>query len=183
VYDLIIANKKVFLRNCVKRFEVHKLYTYRATTGGQQRIFELYGKTNPNFGDALLCIERALHEMYIATEILYGTGGRLSKGGMDEEELVDLYEKLHKRFWDTIIRWHETAVGSKRKLEYNSTTDDIRELLARGWVHQDDLTPGEGGLYVIHKPTNLCSPYVICSVEEANDIASKFGVPTTTIIS
>jgi hypothetical protein len=118
--------------------------------------------------------------MYIATKELSGTQGRLGTGGLDAEEHVDLYEKLYQRFWGTVEKWYETAVEKEKPLEFNTTTQDMWELLKRGWVHTDDYTGGYG-FRIRHGATGLCYPTPLETNEEAEEVRSKFGVPTTTI--
>lgn len=116
-------------------------------------VFEHYAHVNPNYGDQILAIGRALTNTYLASNILYGSGGsRMHIGGMTPEEQWTLFIKLHLRFWKTL----EKLIAKKpKKCETNTYTQDMEELLKRGFVYTSEGPTEEGNYMVYHQVLNM----------------------------
>jgi hypothetical protein len=182
ILNKILENKKAFIKGCALQSPVHQLYTFRATVGWQQEVFIRYHKTNPNYGDQLLAIGRALHEMYIATKELNGTLGRTSVGGLNAQEHVDFFEKLHTKFWERILGKAAWIMENRDGAEmyYNTITENLKELLARGFIYYGDFElEGDGSDWIVREPTTqLTYPKLFSSKTYAQEFLDKWGIPT-----
>ena len=183
----VIENEKKFLAECVKQCEVCTLMTFHSTTGWQQKVFLEYWKTYPAMGDRLLAIGRGLHNTYLANKELYWESGRMGNSGLDVETHLELIKYLYLRYWKRIEKKHDKWVDIPklaRKMSHNTLTQDMQELLARGFIHYEDTDqslPEEPFWIIIHESTKLTWPKRLSSLKYAEQILERFGVVGCTI--
>lgn len=167
VYDLIIGHKLQFLRECAKTAQWHRLHTFHSSTGWQQSVYLMYRDKNPNYGDKLLCIGRAIAK-------LNGAGWIIGHHGFDEE--VEVIKKMKWCFWHKIKRFSERYGHKYHELVTN--TQDIQELLARGFIYVEDYK-GEPAEYWLENPYGLIWPKGFSTKASAIKIAKRFGISAT----
>jgi hypothetical protein len=183
VLNRIKANKKQFILECAKQSRVQTLYTCHATTGWQMEVYVRYHQANPNYGDKILAIGRGLHMAYIteAAQIMFGTGGRLGVKGWASQDTVDFFEKLYDKYWEQAIipkAWEM----NEDDLLHNTFTEDLKELLARGFIHiHDSPDMDEGDFFIYHNRANLIWPKGLSSKTYALELVYKWGVTGCTI--
>lgn len=101
-------------------------------------------------------------------------------GGLTGKEQADLFEKITRKWWKFIVARQAKA----KLLTGNTLTEDIRELLARGFVHYEDIGwEEEEPVWTIqHLATKLTYPKEFLSQASAQEFFDKFGIPGCTII-
>lgn len=176
----LLPNKKAIIKAAAQSSGIRRVMTFRCTTGWQQLAFIKYHKTNPNLADKIICVGRVIHASYVASTVINGTGGRLSIGGISSEEHLELLEYVVKRWWEAI----EKKAKKLKKVMYNTLTEDLKELLARGFVHYEDIVwENEDEVYIVKHPATLLTyPKEFYSKISAQEFLDKFGIYGCTII-
>jgi hypothetical protein len=176
----LLPHKKDIIKAAAKMMGIQRLFTFRSTVGWQQLAFIKYHKNDPNAGDRVICVGRAIHSLYVANTVFNGTGGRLSTGGITTEEQLELYEYVVRRWWEAIEKKSHKVKGI-----HNTITEDLKELLARGFVHYEDIVwEEEDESFIIkHIGTHLTYPKEFLSKNYAQEFLDKYGVYGCTILT
>lgn len=181
------------MRKCMELSEMARLYTFHGTTGWQMLCFKEY-RLMPAIGDQIMAIGRAYHSVRAELNQSTVNGSKLSmQPGWTPEEQLAFYVKLHERYWERIqTRVKElmdpTLIFSKKaQVDFvaNTLTQDMEELLARGFIHYEDCNwEGEDDEYsriMWHPTTDLTWPKLFSSKSMAEANLVKWGIPGTII--
>lgn len=181
--QLFKEHGKTFIKLAARKWDVHLIGTLHATTGCQLFIYVKYFKTNPNKGDQLLAICRAIHETPIDVEFRKLERSESYKNKYEEtieflEEVWDEYrERITARAEKGGFKFTEYEVGLRRP------TRVLNELLLRGFLLYTEVTNLAEIKYVIKITFNINShPATVFwnkgfnDKKEARRIARRFAV-------
>lgn len=161
---LVEKNEKSFILCAAKRYEERLLYSLRSTTGIQQKIFSIYRDRNPNFGDKLIIIARALGDHSKLTWVFQDTQ---NVDKPDYEDTLDILKAIKTKYWKRIRAKWERGIEPAFKV---TKTLRLKELLARGFIHKDDLPHRSKKLRVEVIGFDLVWPKLFDTQEEADII-------------
>lgn len=119
----IKTRKKEFFPKAISSWGERAIWTGSGTTGWQVYVKAEYMVRNPQYGDELMAIGRAIQHWF-NLEVL------------SRVDLISLLIKLHTRY---SARIHQRWEVDKTRPTYFNLTFQMKELLARGFIHYKDL--------------------------------------------
>lgn len=170
---MIREQRKVFLRECARNWHNNLLWVSFATTGWQAELFKRYGRSNPNKGSKILTIGRVLWTDILPYHSQYPF--------VDAVEMLNFFEKLHTRYGERIEEKVEVFLGKEpTPLVFPTSTDQIQELLKRGFISRYDIFEFDLKEWVVWMPQfKLLWPQSFKTREECDDIRSRYGLMGT----